>query len=142
MRDWQMKRLTAPLEIQQRILPPESLPDPVERPSQTNDKEEPKQMTEESLRAVLRVDEKAKAFTPVAHNLSAEKAEAKLNELKNKGVQAQILFQTGRHKGRGLKNCELCKNAAENLSRKPITGVVEEEQNGDRAIENHSDSDG
>lgn len=32
--------LTAPLEIQQGILPPESLPDPVDRPSQTNDKEE------------------------------------------------------------------------------------------------------
>jgi hypothetical protein len=85
-----------------------------------------KQMTEESLRAVLVVDEKAKTFTPVAHNLSAEKAEAKVNELKSKAVQAQVLVQTSRHKGRGFKSCELCKNAAENLSQKASTGLVEE----------------
>ena len=84
-------------------------------------------MTEESLRAVLRVDEKAKTFTPIAHNLSAEKAEAKVNELKSEGVQAQVLAQTSRHKGRSVKSCELCKNAAENLSQKAATGLVEEE---------------
>ena len=88
-------------------------------------------MPEESLRAVLRVDDKT--FTPVAHNLSAEKAEAKINELKSKNVQAQILFQTSRHKGRGFKNCELCKNAAENLSQKAATGLAEEEHTEDAA---------
>jgi hypothetical protein len=89
-------------------------------------------MTEQSLRAVLRVDDKT--FTPVAHNLSAEKAEAKLNELKTKSVQAQVLFQTSRHKGRGLKNCELCKTAAENLSQKATAGVAEEDHT-DEAVE-------
>jgi hypothetical protein len=90
-------------------------------------------MTDESLRAVLRV--KDKTFTPVAHNLSAEKAEAKVNELKTKGVQAQVLFQTSRHKGRGFKNCELCKNAAENLSQKAATGFVEEDHTEDASAE-------
>ncbi|PYP90817.1 MAG: hypothetical protein DMG65_09925 [Candidatus Angelobacter sp. Gp1-AA117] len=84
-------------------------------------------MTEENLRAVLRVDEKTKTFTPIAHNLSAEKAEAKVNELKTEDVQAQVLEQTSRHKGRSVKSCELCKNAAENLSQKATTGLVEEE---------------
>jgi hypothetical protein len=90
-------------------------------------------MTDESLRAVLRVDDKT--FTPVAHNLSAEKAEAKLNELKTKGIQAQVLFQTSRHKGHGFKNCELCKNAAQNLSQKAATGLAEEEHTDDPAAE-------
>lgn len=90
-------------------------------------------MTEESLRAVLRVDNKA--FTPVAHNLSAQKAETKVNELKTKGVQAQVLFQTSHHKGRGFKNCELCKNAAENLSQKAATGLAEEDHTNDAAAE-------
>lgn len=94
-------------------------------------------MTDESLRAVLRVN--GKTFTPVAHNLSAEKAEAKLNELKSRGVQAQVLFQTSRHKGRGFKNCELCKNAAENLSQKATTGLTEEEHSGDAAGESRAD---
>ena len=93
-------------------------------------------MTDESLRAVLRVDDKT--FTPVAHNLSAEKAEAKLNELKTKNVQAQVLFQTSRHKGRSLKNCELCKNAAENLSQKAATGLTEEEHTEDAAAASHT----
>lgn len=84
-------------------------------------------MTDENLRAVLRVDEKAKTFTPAAHNLSAEKAEAKVNELKNKGVQAQVLTQISRHKGRGFKNCELCKTAAENLSQGPSEVPAKEE---------------
>lgn len=92
-------------------------------------------MTEESLRAVLIVDEKVKTFTPVAHNLSAEKAEVKLNELKSKGVQAQILFQTSRHKGRGFNNCELCKNAAQNLSQKAVTSLAEEEHRDDSDAE-------
>jgi hypothetical protein len=83
-------------------------------------------MTEESLRAVLVVDEKTKTFTPVAHNLSAEKAEAKVNELKSENAQAQVLVQTSRHKGRGFKSCELCKNAEENLSQKAAHGLVEE----------------
>ena len=90
-------------------------------------------MTDESLRAVLRVN--GKTFTPIAHNLSAEKAEAKLNELKNKSVQAQVLFQTSRHKGRGFKNCELCKNAAENLSQKAATGLTEEDHPEDAPAE-------
>jgi ribosomal protein S4E len=90
-------------------------------------------MTDESFRAVLRVN--GKTFTSVAHNLSAEKAEAKLNELKNKGVQTQVLFQTSRHKGRGFKNCELCKNAAENLSQKAATGLAEEDHTNDAVAE-------
>ena len=90
-------------------------------------------MTEESFRAVLRV--KDKTFTPVAHNLSAEKAEAKINELKSKGVQAQVLLQTSRHKGRGFKNCELCKNAAENLFQTATTGLTKEERPEDAAAE-------
>lgn len=93
-------------------------------------------MTDESLSAVLRVDDKT--FTPVAHNLSAEKAEAKINELKNKGVQAQVLFQTSRHKGRSFKTCELCKNAAENLSQKAATGLTEKEHDGDAAAESRT----
>ena len=98
-----------------------------------NDKEEQQQMTEESVRAVLRVN--GKTFTPVAHNLSADKAEAKLTELKSKGVQAQVLFQTSRHKGRGFKNCELCKNAAENLSQRAAIGLVEEDHTNDAVAE-------
>lgn len=95
-------------------------------------------MTEQSFRAVLRVDDKT--FTPVAHNLSAEKAEAKVNELKNQSVQAQVLFQTSRHKGRGLKTCELCKNAADNLSQKAATSLAEEDHT-ETAVEAQSEGD-
>lgn len=85
-------------------------------------------MTGESFRAVLRLDDKT--FTPVAHNLTAEKAEAKVNELKSQGAEAQILHQASRHKGRSIKTCELCKTAAQNLSQGAGSHAPAEEQNG------------
>ncbi|HLJ27912.1 MAG TPA: hypothetical protein VKY85_14475 [Candidatus Angelobacter sp.] len=88
-------------------------------------------MTETNLKAVLTLDEQTSTYTPVAHNLSTERAEAKANELTGRGVKAQILPQAGRHKGRNLKTCELCKNASQNLSQKPIEGTTEEEHTGE-----------
>ena len=85
-------------------------------------------MTESNLIAVLTMDEQTKAFKPVAHNLSAEKAQAKAYELKCKNRQAHVLFQTSRHKGRSGKTCELCRNAAENLSSQKPPGKIELEE--------------
>lgn len=80
-------------------------------------------MTETTLNAVLKIDEQSRAFVPAAHNLTAEKAEAKLNELKGKGIEAQVLPQASRHKGRGFKTCQLCQTAAQNLSQKAAPGA-------------------
>ncbi len=73
-------------------------------------------MTDTTFHAVFKTDEQSKTFVPAAHNLSADKAEAKLNELKGKGIEAKILPQASHHKGRGLKSCKLCQTAAQNLS--------------------------
>jgi hypothetical protein len=80
-------------------------------------------MTESTLSAVLKTDEQMKTFTPVAHNLSAEKAEAKVNQLKGQGIKAQILPQAEYHKGRSFKTCKLCQTAAHNLSQKDAPNV-------------------
>ena len=73
-------------------------------------------MTETALRAVLRRDEKTKRYEPAGHNFSQEKAEERAAHLQNEGVDAAVIPQALRHSGRGFKNCEPCKTAAENLS--------------------------
>jgi hypothetical protein len=88
-------------------------------------------MTEKTFNAVLKMDEQNTGFTPAAHNLSAEKAVAKVNELKGNGIQAQILLQASHHKGRSFKSCELCKTAAQNLSQAATSGATEEEHEED-----------
>lgn len=73
-------------------------------------------MTETALRAVLRRDEKTKRYEPAGHNFSAQQAEERAAHLQNEGFDAAVVLQALRHSGRGFKNCEPCKNAAENLS--------------------------
>ena len=85
-------------------------------------------MTESILNTILTIDEQTNTFTPAAHNLFSEQAEAKVAELQAQGLKVQMLPQGSRHKGRSLKSCEPCKNAAQNLSQKPIEGTAEEEQ--------------
>lgn len=70
------------------------------------------------LKAVLRIDEQAKRFTPVAHNLSAQQAEAKITELKEQGIKTLVLPQASTHHGcRSVNDCKLCQNTAQNLSK-------------------------
>lgn len=76
-------------------------------------------MTETTLRAVLRRDEKTKRYEPAGHNYSPEKAEERAAHLQNEGFDAAVVPQALRHAGRGYKNCEPCKNAALNLSGPP-----------------------
>lgn len=73
-------------------------------------------MNDTSLRALLTRDEKTQGYVPAGHNLDPDKAEALAASLRNKGLHVSVAFQTLRHKGRGYKNCESCKTAAENLS--------------------------
>jgi hypothetical protein len=72
-----------------------------------------------TLKAVLRRDEKTKRYVPAGHNLSQEGAEKRAAYLQNDGFDVAIAVQVLRHKGRGFKNCEQCKAAAENLSGPP-----------------------
>lgn len=83
-------------------------------------------MTDTALRAVLRRGEKTKRYEPAGHNFSPQKAEERAAHLQNEGFDAAVVPQELRHNGRGFKNCESCKNAAENLSGQPI-GVSEED---------------
>lgn len=92
-------------------------------------------MTEITLNAVLKIDGQTKAFVPAAHNLSAEKAEAKVIELKGKGIEAQVLPQASHHKGRGFKSCKPCQTAAQNLSQEAAPGASAEEEQEDDAAE-------
>ena len=87
-------------------------------------------MNETSLRAVFTFYEEAKKYVPAGHNLTPEKAEA-LASLHGKGPRVATVFQALRHKGRGYKNCEPCKTAAENLSGHPETsdGEIATENN-------------
>ena len=91
-------------------------------------------MTEANLKAVLTFDEETSTFNPVAHNLSAEKAEEKASELQSEGIRVQILDQPSRHKGGSHTSCKLCKNAAENLSQKQPEDPAEDENNEDAAV--------
>lgn len=90
-------------------------------------------MNETSLRAVFTLDEEAKKYIPAGHNLTPEKAEALATRLHEKGPRVATAFQTLRHKGRGYKNCEPCKTAAENLSGHPDTAE------GEAAIDNNEE---
>ncbi len=73
-------------------------------------------MNETTLRAVFTLDEEAKWYLPAGHNLTPEKAEALATRLQGKGRRVSTATQPLRHKGRGYKNCQACKTAAENLS--------------------------
>lgn len=72
-------------------------------------------MNDTGLRAILTLDEKTQQYVPAGHNLAPDKADALAANLRNKGLRVTVAFQTLRHKGRGYKNCESCKTAAENL---------------------------
>ena len=73
-------------------------------------------MTETTLKAVFRHDEKTKRYVPAGHNLTIEKAEERAARLQNDGFDAAVVVQLLRHTGRGFKDCEPCKTAVENLS--------------------------
>lgn len=80
-------------------------------------------MTETTMRAVLRRDEKTQRYVPAGHNLTVEKAEERAAQLQNDGFDAAVVVQLLRHTGRGFKTCEPCKTAAENLSGPPGASV-------------------
>lgn len=90
-------------------------------------------MTQQSLKTLFTLDEQTTTFIPAAHNLTEEKAMKKASELENKGRKAKILDQPSRHKSRGFKSCELCKTAAQNLSKQDVPDVSEEEDTEDQA---------
>lgn len=73
-------------------------------------------MSETTLKAVFRRDLKTKRYETAGHNFSAQKAEERAAHLQDEGFDAAVVPQPLRHKGRGFKNCEPCKAAAENLS--------------------------
>jgi hypothetical protein len=82
-------------------------------------------MSEAGLKAILALDGKTRRYSSAGHNLSAEKAAERADQLRNKGVQVSVLDQASRHRGHGYKHCQSCQNAAENLSPQPLQDPAE-----------------
>jgi hypothetical protein len=88
-------------------------------------------MTQESLKAVFRLDQETGVYSSAGHNLAPQKATERAGELESAGKKVQTLDQPGRHRALSFKHCKACATAAKNLSQKRPGDVAPDESEGE-----------
>lgn len=76
-----------------------------------------KRITESAHYAVLTKERRGNTFAPAAHNLSVERADAKVLELRDQNTKAYFILQERFHDGE-LDACKFCQGAAQCFSQR------------------------